>query len=139
MNIDPIQNGIVIDHITAGLGLEVYHLLELGNLSCPVAVITNAASRRMGRKDIIKIDAPVEVNTDILGYADPGVTVNIIRNGVLCEKRTLSLPERLTNVLHCKNPRCITTVERGLPQIFRLTDRDKRVYRCLYCEAEAVK
>lgn len=137
MNIDPIKNGIVIDHITAGRGMELYHLLNLDALDCSVALIKNAPSRRMKKKDIIKIDADFDIQTDILGFVDPDVTVNVIRGGQRVEKRTITLPERLVNVLVCKNPRCITSCEQELPQIFRLTDREKRVYCCEYCEVQA--
>ncbi len=136
MNIDSIQNGIVIDHITAGKGMEIYRLLGLGELDCQVAIIKNAVSRKMGRKDMIKIAADIPVNTDILGYVDPGVTVDVIREGVLVEKKKTELPARLTNVVFCRNPRCITTTEQELPHIFLLTDRKNREYRCLYCEAK---
>ena len=137
MNIDSIKNGIVIDHIIAGLGMTVYHLLKLDELDCAVAIIKNAASRKMGKKDIIKIDADIELNMDILGYVDPGITVDIIKDSVLVEKKSIGLPEKLTNVIKCKNPRCITTTEQELPHIFKLTDREKRVYRCIYCEVKA--
>ncbi len=137
MNIDSIKNGIVIDHITAGLGMTVYHLLKLDELDCAVAIIKNAASRKMGRKDIIKIDADIELNMDILGYVDPGITIDIIKDSVLVEKKSIGLPEKLTNVIKCKNPRCITTTEQELPHIFKLTDREKRIYRCIYCEVKA--
>ena len=137
MNIDSIKNGIVIDHITAGLGMTVYNLLGLDELDCAVAIIKNAASRKMGKKDIIKIDADIELNTDILGYVDPGITVDIIKDSVLVEKKSIGLPEKLTGVIKCKNPRCITTTEQELPHIFKLTDREKRVYRCIYCEVKA--
>ena len=137
MNIDSIKNGIVIDHITAGLGMTVYNLLKLDELDCAVAIIKNAASRKMGKKDIIKIDADIELNMDILGYVDPGITVDIIKDSVLVEKKRIGLPEKLTGVIKCKNPRCITTTEQELPHIFKLTDRDKRVYRCIYCEVKA--
>ncbi len=137
MNIDSIKNGIVIDHITAGKGMELYRLLRLDELDCSVALIKNASSRKMGKKDIIKIDSDFAVDMDILGYVDPGVTVDIIRDGKLVEKKNLSLPERLTNVIFCKNPRCITTTEQELPHIFRLTEPKSRVYRCLYCETKA--
>lgn len=136
MNIDSIKNGIVIDHITAGRGIRIYSLLELDRLPFQVALITNAASKKSGKKDIIKIDSDFDVDTDILGYVDPDVTVNIIKDGNITEKKRISLPDTLTNVLTCKNPRCITTTEQELPQIFRLTDREKRVYRCIYCDAE---
>ena len=137
MNIDSIKNGIVIDHITAGLGMTVYRLLKLDELDCAVAIIKNASSRKMGKKDIIKVDADIELNMDILGYVDPGITVDIIKNSVLVEKKRIGLPEKLTNVIKCKNPRCITTTEQELPHIFKLTDRNKRIYRCVYCEVKA--
>lgn len=137
MKIDAIKNGIVIDHITAGRGMELYRLLKLDQLSCPVAIIQNVASNKMGRKDIIKIDADIDLDMDILGYVDPDVTVDIIKNGVLAEKRSIALPTRLKNVIFCKNPRCITTTEQELPHIFNLTDPEKRIYRCMYCEAKA--
>ena len=137
MNVDSIRNGIVIDHITAGLGMRIFNLLGLDELDCPVAIIKNVASRKMGKKDIIKIDADIELDLDILGYVDPGITVNVIKESVLVEKKSIELPERLTNVVKCKNPRCITTTEQELPHIFKLTDRQKRVYRCIYCEVQA--
>ena len=137
MNIDSIKNGIVIDHITAGLGMTVYNLLGLDELDCAVAIIKNAASRKMGKKDIIKIDSDIELNMDILGYVDPGITVDIIKDSVLVEKKSIGLPEKLTGVIKCKNPRCITTTEQELPHIFKLTDREKRIYRCIYCEVKA--
>lgn len=136
MNIDSIKNGIVIDHITAGRSMKIYRLLRLESLDCSVALIKNVTSRKTGKKDIIKIDSDFDVDTDILGYVDPGVTVNIIRDGKIAEKRTLELPTELTNVLKCKNPRCITSTEQELPHIFRLTDREHRVYRCIYCETK---
>lgn len=137
MNVDSIKNGIVIDHITAGLGMRIFNLLGLDELDCPVAIIKNVASRKMGKKDIIKIDADIELDLDILGYVDPEITVNVIKESVLVEKKSIELPERLTNVVKCKNPRCITTTEQELPHIFKLTDRQKRVYRCIYCEVQA--
>ena len=139
MNIDSIKNGIVIDHITAGLGMTVYNLLKLDELDCAVAIIKNASSRKMGKKDIIKIDADISLNMDILGYVDPGITVDIIKDSKLIEKKSIGLPEKLTGVIKCKNPRCITTTEQELPHIFKLTDKAKRVYRCIYCEAKAEK
>lgn len=137
MNIDSIKNGIVIDHITAGKGMEIYRILGLETLDCSVALIENVTSRKSGKKDIIKIDSDFDVDTDILGFFDPDVTVNMIKDGKIVEKKTIELPHELTNVLKCKNPRCISSTEQELPQIFRLTDRDHRVYRCLYCEAKA--
>ena len=137
MNIDSINNGFVIDHITAGRGMKLYELLGLGTLGCPVAMIMNVASKKMGKKDIIKIDADISLDLNVIGYVDPNATVNLIKNGELVEKKSIDLPEMLTNVINCKNPRCITTVEQELDQVFRLTDRENRVYRCIYCEAKA--
>ena len=137
MNIDSIKNGIVIDHIASGKSMEIYELLNLEKLDCQVAIIKNAQSGKMGKKDIIKIDADVELDLEILGYIDKDITVNIIKNGVLAEKRHLSLPEKLVNVISCKNPRCITTVEQGIDQIFKLTDKENGEYRCAYCETKA--
>ena len=127
MIIDAIQNGIVIDHITAGKTMELYSILGLGELDCTVAILKNVTSRKLGRKDIIKIDREMELDWDLIGYVDPSITVYIIRGGELKEKRKLNLPERIRGVLKCKNPRCITSVEQELPQEFILTDREKRV------------
>ena len=137
MNIDSINNGIVIDHITAGNGMKLYELLKLGDLDCSVAIIKNVTSHKMGRKDIIKIDADIPVNLDVIGFVDPGATINIIRDGVLVEKRAIEMPERLVNVIKCKNPRCITSCEQEIEHIFKLTDREHKVYRCIYCETKA--
>ena len=137
MVIDAIKNGIVIDHITAGKAMELYRILGLGNLDCTVAILKNVVSAKHGRKDIIKIDQIMELDWDVIGYVDPNITVNIIKDGVRVEKRQLNLPETITNVIHCKNPRCITSVEQELPHVFQLTDRENRVYRCLYCETKA--
>lgn len=138
MNIDSIKNGIVIDHIVAGKGMELYRLLGLDELDCSVAIIKNVASKKMGKKDIIKIDNDIDVDVDILGYVDPGVTVDIIKDGKLCEKKKVSLPQTLTNVIKCKNPRCISSVEQELPQIFKLVGDEKdKAYRCIYCETKA--
>ncbi len=137
MNIDAIQNGIVIDHITAGCGMRLYELLGLEKLDCSVAIIKNVHSEKMGKKDIIKIDADIPVNLDVIGYVDPGVSVNFIRGGKLAEKRRIEMPEKLTNVIFCKNPRCITSCEQELKHVFKLTDRKNKVYRCLYCETKA--
>ena len=137
MNVDSIQNGVVIDHITAGRGMRLYELLGLDELDCSVAIIKNVVSVKMGRKDIIKIDADIPINFDVIGYVDPNATVNIIREGSLVEKRAIGLPPVLTNVIRCRNPRCITSVERGLDHVFRLTDSHLGVYRCIYCETKA--
>ena len=137
MNVDSIKNGIVIDHITAHKGMQIYELLNLDCLDSSVALIKNAPSRKTGRKDIIKIDSDFEVNMEILGYVDPDITVNIIKDGKIVEKKTIELPERLTNVIKCKNPRCITATEQELNHIITLADRENRIYRCLYCESAA--
>ncbi|MBQ6381167.1 MAG: aspartate carbamoyltransferase regulatory subunit [Clostridia bacterium] len=137
MKIDSIKNGIVIDHIRAGNSMQLYHLLHLDTLECPVALIQNVASDKSGKKDIIKIDGELELNLDVLGYVDSAVTVNIIQDGRIVKKITPDMPQTLENVLFCKNPRCITGVEQELPHIFKLTDPKKRIYRCLYCESKA--
>ena len=139
MNIDSIHNGVVIDHITAGRGMRLYELLELGDADCSVAIIKNVGSKKLGKKDIIKIDADIPINFDVIGYVDPGITVNIIRGGKLIEKRSIAMPETLKNVIKCKNPRCITSVEQELDHIFKLTDRENNIYRCIYCETQAGK
>ena len=139
MNIGHIENGIVLDHITAGNAMNIYNVLKLDKLDCTVALITNAGSRKMGTKDIIKISTLLDIDTDILGYLDPGITVNIIRDGQVAERRTLELPQKVVGVIKCKNPRCITSVEQEIVHEFRLTDRNKKVYRCIYCEQAASK
>ncbi len=136
MKIDAIQRGIVLDHIQAGRGMDIYRYLRLDALDCPVAVIRNVRSGVLGKKDIIKIDEEIDVDLDVVGYLDPGVTVNIIKDGAVAEKKRVALPERLVNVIRCKNPRCITTVEASLDQVFLLKDSERRVYRCMYCDAE---
>lgn len=135
MNIDSINNGVVIDHITAGRGMRIYELLGLDKLTVPVAIIKNVSSGKMGKKDLIKVDADIPINLDVIGFVDPGATVNIIKNGTLTEKRNVPIPETLINVIQCKNPRCITSTEQELDNVFRLTDRKNTVYRCIYCEA----
>lgn len=137
MIINPITDGIVLDHIQAGKGMELYHILKLDELECAVAIIKNANSVKMGKKDIIKIDKVIDLNLDVLGYIDPGITVNIIQDGKRVKHGHLELPEKVEGVITCQNPRCITTTETELPQIFRLTDRERGVYRCIYCEAKA--
>ena len=137
MNIDSIVNGIVIDHITAGKALEIYNMLSMDKLECQVAIIQNAHSNKMGKKDIIKIDGEFEIDLDAIGYVDPGATIVFIKNGELVDKKKLDLPKKITNVILCKNPRCITSTEQELPHVFNLTDEKHRIYRCLYCEAKA--
>lgn len=137
MIIGQIKNGIVIDHITAGKGMTLYNFLGLDIIDCQVALIKNADSVKMGKKDIIKIDRVIDLDMDALGYLDPGATVNIIENSKIAKRAATTLPERVENVIRCKNPRCITTVEQELPHIFTLRDIENRVYRCLYCESKA--
>ena len=139
MIIGTIVNGIVIDHIPAGRGMEIYRYLHLDELECEVALIKNAASGKRGKKDILKVGEIIGLDYDLLGYIDPRITVNIIRDGQRVEKLHPSLPERITGIIRCKNPRCITSTEQGLEHIFRLTDRENGVYRCIYCDTRAEK
>ena len=137
MIIGAIENSLVLDHITAGRGMELYRILGLDTLDCEVALIKNAQSVKMGRKDIIKVDRLIDVNLDAIGYVDPGITVNVIQDGKLVERKHIAKPDTITNVIKCKNPRCITTVEQEIPHVFKLVDRDAGVYRCIYCESKA--
>lgn len=134
LNISGIENGYVIDHITAGKSMDIYKYLELGKLDCQVAIIKNATSNKMGKKDIIKVQGEMNLDLDIIGFVDNNITVNVIRNGKIVEKKNLTLPKKVTNVIRCKNPRCITSIEQELPHIFKLTDPEKKIYRCIYCE-----
>ena len=134
MNIDSIKNGIVIDHIKAKKGLDIYNALRLEELDCSVAIITNAKSQKMGKKDIIKIDKNIDLDLDILGYLDSNITINIIENGERVNKYHVELPKEIVNIIKCKNPRCITSTEQELKQVFVLTDKENREYRCKYCE-----
>ena len=137
MKIDSIQNGVVIDHISAGRGMMLYDLLGLKEVDCSIAIIKNVGSKKMGKKDIIKIDADILIDFDVIGYVDPGATVNIIKGGVLTEKKTIEMPQTLVNVIKCKNPRCISSCEQEIDHIFKLTDKENGVYRCIYCETQA--
>lgn len=137
MHIDSIKNGFVIDHIAAGKGMKIYKLLGLSKLKCPVAMIMNAQSQKSGIKDVIKIDGNLDLDTHILGYVDPGITVNVIKNSEIVEKRKIELPKHLTDIIFCKNPRCITSTEQELSHEFVLADEKKRIYRCIYCDSEA--
>ena len=139
MIIGQIKDGYVLDHITAGRGMDIYNLLRLGDLDCSVAMIKNADSVKMGHKDIIKIGKLIDLNFDVLGFVDPGITVDVIRDGQRVEKKHLNLPEKLTGVIRCRNPRCISSTEQGLIHEFRLTDRAHKVYRCVYCDTVAKK
>ena len=134
MIIGQIKDGIVLDHITAGMGMELYAILGLDKLDCQVAIIKNADSKKYGKKDIIKIDKAIDIDFDVLGYIDERITVNIIKDGKLLKREHLETPDEIRNVIKCKNPRCITTVEQELPHVFKLTDREKKIYRCIYCE-----
>ena len=134
MNIDSIQNGVVLDHIKAGKSMDIYKYLHLDELDCSVAIIKNVRSGRMGKKDIIKIDSPMDLDLDVLGYIDSNITVNVIRDGERVEKKNLELPKKLVNIIRCKNPRCITTAEGQLDAIFFLSDPTTHTYRCAYCE-----
>ena len=134
MKIDSIKNGIVIDHIQATKGMEIYEALKLKDLNCSVAVITNAKSKKMGRKDIIKIDKDIKINMDVIGFIEPDATINIVKNDELVDKYSVKLPEKIVNIASCQNPRCITSIEKDLDQVFHLTDKENQVYRCQYCE-----
>lgn len=136
MKIDSIKNGIVLDHIKAGKSMEIYRYLGLDKLDCSVAIIKNAVSSKMGKKDIIKIADTLDINLDVLGYVDPNITVCYIKDSKIVKKKHVELPERITNIIRCKNPRCITSVERDIDHIFKLADPEKRIYRCIYCEAK---
>ena len=137
MIIGKIEDGIVLDHIKAGEGMTLYKILGLDSLDCQVALIKNAESKKMGRKDILKIDQLIDVNLDAIGYVDPGITVNIIKNGKLVKRTHIDPPEEIFDIIKCKNPRCITTTEQELQHVFKLTDRENGVYRCIYCESKA--
>ena len=135
LNVGQLNEGFVLDHIKAGKSMTIYRYLQLDELDCTVAIIKNATSNKMGRKDIIKVVCPIDMlNIDILGFIDHNITVNIIQEGKIVAKRELTLPKKIVNILKCKNPRCITSIEQGLDQIFTLTDPEKEVYRCKYCE-----
>lgn len=135
LNISGLKEGIVLDHIEAGKSLDIYYNLGLDKLECQVAIIKNARSNKMGRKDIIKIEGQIEqLDLQVLGYIDHNITVNIIQDEKIIEKKSLNLPREITNIIYCKNPRCITSVEQELPHIFYLADEKKQTYRCIYCE-----
>ena len=136
MNIDSIKNGYVIDHIQAGKGMQIYEDLNLDELECAVAIIKNVKSKKMDKKDIIKIDSDINLNVDILGYIDPNITINIVKDSKIIKKYHPELPKEIVNIVKCKNPRCITSVEQELDQVFILTDKDNKIYRCKYCESK---
>jgi len=137
MNVDGITTGVVLDHIKAGKSMEIYRYLHLDQMDCCVAIIKNVKSNKLGKKDIIKIDAAIDIDLNVLGYLDPNITVNIVKDGKLLEKKHLKLPNELKNVITCKNPRCISTTEREVDQLFRLTSPETGLYRCVYCDTEA--
>ncbi len=137
MIVTPLVDGIVLDHITPGLGIRLYNILKLDELTCPVALILNADSKKKGKKDIIKIGASIDLDFTVIGYVDPGITVSFIKDSKVYKREHLELPEKVTDVIRCKNPRCITSCEQELTHIFKLTDKKNRVYRCIYCESKA--
>lgn len=135
MRIDSIKNGIVLDHITAGKGMDIYNALGLSKMDCTVAIIKNVVSRKKGKKDILKISEVFDIDLDVIGYIDPEITVCVIKDGKIDSKTKVELPEKIVNVVKCKNPRCITSVEQELDHVFVLSDRENHIYRCQYCEA----
>ena len=137
MNIDSIKNGIVIDHITAGKAMEIYNMLSLDKLDCAVAIIKNVSSKKLGKKDIIKIDCDIDINLDVIGYISPSITAAIVKDGKIIEKKHISLPSTLTDIIKCKNPRCITSTEPGIHHIFKLNNGARPIYSCIYCDTEA--
>lgn len=136
LNISGLDQGIVIDHIQAGGAMKIYEYLNLEKMDCQVAIIKNAKSNKMGKKDIIKIEGPLDIDLNVLGVLDHNITINIIKNNTIVGKHTLELPETVTNIIKCKNPRCITSIEQELPHRFKLTDKKNRIYRCIYCESK---
>lgn len=136
LNISGLNQGVVIDHIQAGGAMKIYEYLNMEKLDCQVAIIKNAKSNKMGRKDIIKIEGPIQIDLNVLGILDHNITINIIENNEIVRKHTLELPNEVTNIIRCKNPRCITSIEQELPHKFKLTDRENRIYRCIYCESK---
>ena len=138
LNVGKIEEGFVLDHIEAGKSLSIYHHLQLDKLDCTVAIIKNARSNKMGKKDILKVECDINtLDLDILAVIDHNITVNVIKDGEIVDKKELVLPKEIRNVIKCKNPRCITSIEQELPHIFKLADREKRIYRCIYCESRA--
>ena len=137
MRVDSVKNGIVIHHIACGKAMQIYNMLSLDKLDCTVAILKNVPSGKMGKKDIIKIDRDIEINFDVLGFISPNITVDIVKNGKVSEKKHIALPEKLIDILKCRNPRCITSTEQDIKHIFKLADREKGIYRCIYCDSEA--
>ncbi len=136
LNISGLNEGVVIDHIQAGGAMKIYEYLNLEKLDCQVAIIKNARSSKMGKKDIIKIEGPLDIDLNVLGVLDHNITINIIKDNHIADKKTLELPDMVTNIIKCRNPRCITSAEQEIPHRFKLTDRENRIYRCVYCESK---
>jgi aspartate carbamoyltransferase regulatory subunit len=134
LNIDSVEKGLVIDHIKAGKAMEIYHYLNLDKMDCSVAIIKNAKSKKYGKKDIIKVENNIDMDLQVLGFIDPNITINVIDNSVIIDKINLELPQEVENVVKCKNPRCITSIEQEVVHKFRLTDKEKKIYRCVYCD-----
>ncbi len=134
LNIDSVEKGLVIDHIKAGKAMEIYHYLNLDKMDCSVAIIKNAKSKKFGKKDIIKVEDNIDMDLQVLGFIDPNITINVIDNSVIIDKINLELPQEVRNVVKCKNPRCITSIEQEIVHKFRLTDKEKKIYRCVYCD-----
>lgn len=134
MNIDSVEKGLVIDHIKAGKAMEIYKYLNLDKMDCSVAIIKNAKSKKLGKKDIIKVEDNINMDLTVLGFIDPDITINVIDNGVIIDKISLELPLEITNVVKCKNPRCITSIEQEIEHKFKLTDKENKTYRCVYCD-----
>lgn len=140
LNVGKIEEGFVLDHIEAGKSLSLYHHLQLDKLDCPVAIIKNARNNKKGKKDILKVECDINtLNLDVLAFIDHNITVNVIKDGKIVDKRELTLPKEIRNIIKCKNPRCITSIEQGLPHIFVLSDEKKEIYRCKYCEEKCSK
>ena len=140
LNVGKIEEGFVLDHIESGKSLSLYHHLQLDKLDCPVAIIKNARSNKKGKKDILKVECDINtLNLDVLAFIDHNITVNVIKDGKIVDKRELTLPKEIRNIIKCKNPRCITSIEQGLPHIFVLSDEKKEIYRCKYCEEKCSK
>lgn len=137
LNVGKIEEGFVLDHIEAGKSLSLYHHLQLDKLDCPVAIIKNARSNKKGKKDILKVECDINtLDLDVLAFIDHNITVNVIKDGEIVDKKELTLPKEIRNIIKCKNPRCITSIEQELPHTFKLTDRENRIYRCIYCESK---
>lgn len=137
MRVDSMKDGMVIDHIACGKAMDIYSMLSLDKLDCAIALLQSVPSKKMGKKDIIKIDRILDINFDALGFISPNITIDIVRGGEVVEKKHIELPEKLTDILVCKNPRCITSVEQDIHHVFRLTDKEKGIYRCIYCDTKA--